>query len=155
MENSRFKLFQQCCFSFSLLMVLATTGCATVDLSSPVATIMGYCNGAGENVTQYFNRPVDPKIFGEGFDNCRIIYVKETDDVGTEYGAGFIVREGDMDVETEVDVISPVSGLIKVRFWYSLRNYQGKWKIVQHYGITDNPEGISDENEPCGCVADN
>ena len=132
-------LYRNFIFIIGILMLSpSTSSCGTINLSTPEATVLGYCQGAGEEVKDFFNYSVDPKLFGyPKWRNCNIVEIKKTDEVGMVYDNELIVEKNDFEVIFEVKEITKRFGEIKKRYWNLLRKFDGKWKIISHSRIPD------------------
>lgn len=115
-----------------------------IDLSSPSATINTYCQAvklADISIVRECFFP-DGRLEEESFkkpiwSECKIVKVERTKRIGMELGGGLFSRSGDVEVVKEVKMIHPKKGNPKTKFWYLLRNFDGKWKIISHSHIPD------------------
>lgn len=68
---------------------------------------------------------------------CRIVESYKTKLAGKRFEEGLVVQSGDVEVVKEVKMIHPEKGNPKTRFWYLLRDFDGKWRIISHSHIPD------------------
>lgn len=114
-----------------------------VDLSSPEATVLGYCYSDVATVQQYFAHKIEPEVMGgKSWLECKVHSVGPTDEVGMHYGVipGFgevVVQPGDMEVVLEVKLDIPESGYPKTKYSYLVRKIEGAWKIYTYSHIDD------------------
>jgi hypothetical protein len=114
-----------------------------VDLSSPEATVLGYCYSDVATVQQYFAHTIEPKVMGgKSWLECKVVSVIPTDKVGSRFGKipGFgevVVQPGDMEVVLEIKLDIPESGNPKTKYHYFVRKIDGAWKIYMHSHIDD------------------
>ena len=132
-----FRFLRKASFWSVLFFANAVIGCDE-DLSSPEATVKGYCTNGGGIVQKYFNFNVDSKIMGKKiWSDCSVITVRRTDKVGQHLLRNLVVESDDVEVITEVKMVHPDKGNPTTRFWYLLRNFDGKWKIIEYSHIPD------------------
>jgi hypothetical protein len=126
-----------------LLCGLALAG-DRIDLSSPNATVMTYCNAAKKAdfsmIRQTFhpNLKLEEKSFKKpAWSECRIVKDSNSTLIGKDLGSGFLVQNGDIEVILEVRMIDPAKGNPKTNFWFLLRNVEGNWKIISNSHVPD------------------
>lgn len=130
--------------SYLLLVLCCSTNLASekIDLSSPEATINTYCDAESSEIIQQCFHPsikVEKRSEQRIWTECNIIDKYPTDKVGQSLGinTGLVVEVGDIEVVTEVRMIDPAQKNPTTRFWYLLRQLDGKWKIISISHISD------------------
>ena len=115
-----------------------------IDLSSPEATILTYCNAvkradfSAVRETIHEGARLEETSFKKPlWSECKIINKHKTKLVGEDLGGGLRGEHGDIEVTTGVKMIDAPKGNPKTRFWYLLRNISGHWKIISHSHIPD------------------
>jgi hypothetical protein len=72
---------------------------------------------------------------------CRILEKKPAKRVGKKIvlpeDTVLIINKNDVEIVIEVKMIHQKKGNPKTKFWYLLRNFNGKWKIISDTHIPD------------------
>jgi hypothetical protein len=108
-----------------------------VDLSTPAATVLSYCNADDlDRIRSCFESgtPLEMGIAKRIWSSCRIVSVGPAKIDGGSNRA----KHGDVEVVIEVRMIDPDRGNPLTRFWYLLREKSGQWKIISNAHIADD-----------------
>lgn len=114
-----------------------------IDLSSPEATINSYCKAEDICTIKkcfYSETKIEEGSFKKRiWSECAVVETRPTGKVGQSIGVGtgLVIKTGDIEIVTEVKMIDPSKNNPTTRFWYLLRNFDGKWKIISHSHVPD------------------
>ena len=127
----------------AVVCYLATAG-EMIDLSSPDATILTYCQAvkradfSAVRETFHENARLEEASFKKPlWTECKILDKHKTKLVGQDLGNGLRAQGEDVEVVTEAKMIDVPKGNPKTKFWYLLRKVGAAWKIISNSHIPD------------------